>query len=261
MQTLRYCRPADAPVLLAGGLIRAYVLGPPEDERLIKMSDPTKAGREVYEFGLARMADEHLAAAFERILGDADDSNEDCPFDASFQVPMTAVAESPQLQKLLAITWDKEPRRQITYDWTIMAESLALNLDRDTNNTCLALAFEIVPTSQVLLFAADAQVGNWLSWQKLQWHFRENGIDRTVTGPELLARTMFYKVGHHGSHNATLREYGLEQMTSRDLIAFVPVDKAQAEKNRWHEMPFLPLINRLRGKTGGRVVMADSPSP
>ena len=27
---------------------------------------------------------------------------------------------------------------------------------------------------------------------------------------DLLHRTIFYKVGHHGSHNATLRERGLE---------------------------------------------------
>ena len=79
----------------------------------------------------------------------------------------------------------------------------------------------------------------------------------SVTGPELLQRTQFYKVGHHGSHNATLRALGLEQMTSEDLIAFVPVFKAQAVKNRWLEMPFEPLVKRLKEKTGGRLVFSD----
>lgn len=37
-----------------------------------------------------------------------------------------------------------------------------------------------------------------------------------VTAHELLARTVFYKVGHHGSHNATLRALGLELMTNED---------------------------------------------
>ena len=80
---------------------------------------------------------------------------------------------------------------------------------------------------------------------------------RTVTGPELLARTALYKVGHHGSHNGTLRDLGLEQMTSDELVAFLPVNKAQAELNKWHEMPFEPLVRRLSERSGGRVVQSD----
>jgi hypothetical protein len=82
-----------------------------------------------------------------------------------------------------------------------------------------------------------------------------------VTGPDLLAKTVFYKVGHHGSHNATLKEQGLEQMTSEDLVAFIPVCKAQAEKNRWMGMPFNPLVDRLMEKTGGRVLQSDAALP
>ena len=46
---------------------------------------------------------------------------------------------------------------------------------------------------------------------------------KTVTGPDLLKRAIFYKVGHHGSHNATLSEKGLEQM-ERLRVAMIPVD-------------------------------------
>lgn len=258
---VRYCRPADAPVMLAGGAVRAYVLGPPEDEGLIKRSAPSKAGREVYEISADLFMDEQLETAFERLSGVVGSDVENCPFETAFQVDMASSASlSPQLLELKAETWDKEPWRQIESDWTAMAESLALNLDQHTNNTCLVIAFEIVATGQVLLFAADAQVGNWLSWQDVKWTLNSELAKREqeVTGPDLLARTVFYKVGHHGSHNATLREFGLEQMTSKDLIAFVPVDKSQAEKNRWHEMPFKPLMSRLKEKTAGRVVRADT---
>lgn len=258
---VRYCRPADVPVMLAGGAVRTYVLGPPEDEGLIKRSAPSKAGREVYEIGADLLMDEQLGTAFERLSGAAGSDRENCPFETAFQVDMASSASlSPMLLALKAETWDKEPWRQIESDWTAMAESLALNLDQHTNNTCLVVAFEIVATGQVLLFAADAQVGNWLSWQDVQWKLDSEPSKKEleVTGPDLLARTVFYKVGHHGSHNATLRAFGLEQMTSKDLIAFVPVDKAQAEKNRWHEMPFEPLMVRLQEKTDGRVVRADA---
>ena len=80
---------------------------------------------------------------------------------------------------------------------------------------------------------------------------------RTVTGPQLLSRTVFYKVGHHGSHNATLRALGLEQMTSSELVAFVPVFKAHALKSGWKEMPFGPLVKRLGERSSGRLVFSD----
>jgi hypothetical protein len=90
------------------------------------------------------------------------------------------------------------------------ALDLALRLDRDTNNSSLALAIEL-ENGEVLLIAADAQVGNWLSWQELAF----DGSAGKLTGPDLLARTVLYKVGHHGSHNATLREHGLERCAAR----------------------------------------------
>ena len=90
----------------------------------------------------------------------------------------------------------------------------------------------------VLLFAADAQIGNWLSWQDLHWKLG----DRTVTGPDLLKRTVLYKVGHHGSHNATLREKGLELMQKLS-VALLPVDERLAKQKRWARIP-LPASSR-----------------
>src|SRR5260370_26402422 len=91
--------------------------------------------------------------------------------------------------------------RLIDSDWLGGWTVVALQLDTLTNNTSLVLAIEL-PDGDVLLFAADAQVGNWLSWQDLTWSVG----GRTVTGPQLLENTILYKVGHHGSHNATLKK-------------------------------------------------------
>lgn len=81
---------------------------------------------------------------------------------------------------------------------------------------------------------------------------REVGIE------DLLARTVLYKVGHHGSDNATLRERGLELMTHRDLVAMLPVEETVARDpaRRWN-MPFPSLLARLEEKTGRRIVRAD----
>lgn len=262
----RYCKPGNAPIALAGVPgVRAYVLGPPEDETLLRRSLPTKKGKEVYEFGGEFALDMSLAAAFERLADPAGQANgQDRPFDASFARRSAGApsAPSPRLDRLVAATWDNpgEEWRRIEEDWTAAVETLALNLDRHTNNTCLVVALELVRSGRVLLFAADAQVGNWLSWQDVRWQVSEHGGSRNVTGPELLERTVFYKVGHHGSHNATLRALGLEQMKSQELIAFVPVFKEQAVKSGWHALPFPPLVKRLREKTGGRLVLSDDQS-
>ena len=90
--------------------------------------------------------------------------------------------------------------RRIDDEWLYSAETLALKLNTGINNTSLVLAFELPKSKKVLFFAADAQRGNWVSWKDVTF---KDGAE-TVTAKDLLARTVLYKVGHHGSHNATL---------------------------------------------------------
>lgn len=59
--------------------------------------------------------------------------------------------------------------RRIDHDWLMSSGELVLQLDSKTNNTSLVLAFEFVDTQRVFLFAADAQVGKWVSWQETSW--------------------------------------------------------------------------------------------
>ncbi len=130
--------------------------------------------------------------------------------------------------------------RSIENDWLHNAGALALNLDSYTNNTSLVIAIELEDSDKVLLFPADAQIGNWLSWTeavddknpepRLKWQVTKKGKQETVTAGELLKRTVFYKVGHHASHNATARKHGLELMTSEELVAMITVDEAVAKK-------------------------------
>lgn len=79
------------------------------------------------------------------------------------------------------------------------APDIALQMDKYTNNTSLVLAFEF-ENRDVILFPGDAQVGSWDSWFQIK-----KPAFPDVT--ELLQRTVFYKVGHHGSHNATPERY------------------------------------------------------
>jgi len=250
---VRYCTPGDDPIEIAGTDVRVYVLGPPPDEKMIKKYNPSKREPETYGMDAMNI----FMNALQPTLSDVD---VDTPFDERFQIPLNMAQQMPFFQQRY---WGEDSDsieksqawRRIDGSWLDSSSSLALQLDSATNNTCLVLAFEL-GNGDVLLFAADAQVGNWLSWQDLKWKVNEN----EVTGPDLLSRTIFYKVGHHGSHNATLRELGLEAMKSLKL-AFVPVDHKMAVKKRWNQMPLNELMKRLNEITEDRVVRIDQDIP
>lgn len=128
--------------------------------------------------------------------------------------------------------------RRIDGDWT--AAAAEFQLDSATNNTSLVLAIECLASRKVLRFVADAQVGSWLSWVDLSWDFKDAP---TVTGHDLLKRVVFYKVGHHGSHNATLKAKGLELMRSDEFVASIPVNHKMALNKRWGKMPLPKLVD------------------
>ena len=62
------------------------------------------------------------------------------------------------------------------------------------------------------------------------------------------------------SHNATLKDKGLEQMENL-RVAMIPVDEKMAKKKRWNHMPLPELVKELTRKTNGAVVRADKPLP
>ena len=250
----RFCLPTDPPQRLGDTGAVAYVLGPPHDERAIKKFAPSKKTPETYGLDSANL---YLSAMTPALTGE--DSGQ--PFDAPFQIPLDAARQNAFFQDHY---WgeDRESEerdqswRAIDAAWLSSSSELALQLDSATNNTSLVIAIEL-DGGRVLLFAADAQVGNWLSWQDLEWQHPDGG---RITGPELLARTVFYKVGHHGSHNATLKEKGLETMKNLE-VAMVPVDREMAEKKGWGKIPLTELLERLEKITDGRVVRSDEKLP
>jgi len=252
-----YCRPTDAPMVLAGSNATFYVLGPPHDKKMLRKINPSARDKETY--GLA--IDEGLkmfSAGAGTAMAKTDAGR---PFDQQFEIPFVYAQTTPELQFFREHYWQPENTapdnwRRIDGDWLGGASQIALQLDSLTNNTSLVIAIELVPTGDVLLFVADAQVGSWLSWQQLSWP-----VDgKIVTGPDLLKRAIFYKVGHHGSHNATLQKQGLEQM-ERLRVAMIPVDHAMAVKKRWGKMPLDDLVDALKKQAKGVVLRVDEPKP
>lgn len=253
-KTVRYCFPTDAPVVLPGTGVRAYVLGPPRDEAAIRRFNPSSAHPETYG---VTSSDVFLAAMAPALR----DEGAGDPFDSILQIPIQYAGQLPFFQRHYfgedsnSTANPDQGWRRIDSAWLGGASELALQLDSATNNTSLVIALELAG-GEVLLFAADAQVGNWLSWQDLAW----TAGDRKVTGPDLLSRAVFYKVGHHGSHNATLKEKGLEEMTSL-RVAMIPVDHEMAVKKGWGAMPLDALVKRLNETAKDAVLRVDQPVP
>jgi len=274
--------PTEAPYPIPGANARIYFLGPPHDRKLIRKINPSTRSPETY--GLAMSGDGALPlgviATLKGVAEELGVNPEDAaPFHRRVTILCSSQKELEALPQELApllrpgeINPGNHVRdffvenyfrpdndwRRIDGDWLGSAAELALALQSYTNNTSLVMAVELgkVGEGDVLLFAADAQVGNWESWQNLQWE-----VDKVkVTGPDLLKRTIFYKVGHHGSHNATLRDNGLELMTALKT-AIIPVNHDEAVLKHWGKMPLEALTKALEQKVGNakRSIRTDEP--
>lgn len=238
-----YLHPSDPPIVPNGCDFRIFVLGPPHDEKAIKRYNPSKAHPETYELALDGSGVLPLG-----VIGALSGDGDVIPFAQSSRIPLSMSEGHRFFRKAY---WTGADWRRIDTDWLGNTDEFALMLQSATNNTSLVLAIELAD-GDVLLFAGDAQVGNWLSWEGLEW-----GADtQRRTGPGLLGRTIFYKVGHHGSHNATMKEKGLDLMTELKT-AIIPVDEEVAKKMRWGAMPLTSLVTALSTKTQKRTLRTD----
>jgi hypothetical protein len=177
------------------------------------------------------------------------------PFDTKWGLTLSEASGNNFFDTRYFSSAKENQGRRIDGDWLWMgAQRLALQMDSYTNNTCLVLAFELPKSRQILLFTADAQVGNWLSWHDQDYTTKDG---RKLSAADLLAKTTLYKVGHHGSHNATLKEKGLELMTHPDLVAMLPVEADGVTRLRYGQMPLKSLVTALGEKTEGRILRLD----
>lgn len=232
--------------------VKVYVLGPPTDYKQLKKMNP---GKTEAVHGLAELL--NLDASSTLMLDALTERNTDeknlsgFPFSKRFgkRAPVKKAAASAVDPEALYHSKENEWRR-IDHDWMSEMGSLALHMDTLTNNTSLVLAFELVESGKVLLFAGDAQIGNWNSWFDVEFD------DANVNAEELLKRTVFYKAGHHSSHNATLAK-GLDLMNEKELVIFIPVNQKVSDTQNFLMLK-APMMKGYNRKAKGRVVRSDT---
>jgi len=132
-------------------------------------------------------------------------------------------------------------------------------LDGTLNNQSLVVLFTC--KRKKLLFAGDAQWGNWAYWL---YGRGVKGKDPGIVerAREILGDIDFYKVGHHGSTNAT--PIPVVAAMSEKCVAMCSTETGYPSKKRTYgsipkktEVPRIALMEALEEKTGDKVVRSD----
>ncbi len=276
---VKYIRPHQKILSIPGTKdIRVFALGPPRNADKLKDVDPRTA-EQFHEGGLALASPgNYLAAA-----AAAQEGHGQPPFAKRYALCQDTVLSNAQFGSHFTAHYggkdtpptfspgageaevsDNAEWRRIDNEWLYSAERLALDMNSYTNNASLVLAFEIGKGGKVLLFAADAQRGNWVSWTSADW----TDGDKKVTARDLLSRTVLYKVGHHGSHNATLNGLMTDEHPNiawmaqddyaHEFIAMITAVRKWAEKQNGWDHPLKEIKDALIKKASGRVFQTDT---
>jgi beta-lactamase superfamily II metal-dependent hydrolase len=225
----RYYKAGDEPELpadLAAAGVRATILGPPIDPALISQ--------------MSSAAQEYVALASE-----ATATTIPLPFPARWRLERADAARvrarDGQLVELV---------RSVQPDAVLEA---ARRADNTLNNQSLVILFSVA--GRKLLFVGDAQWGSWESF--LYGGAAQVGATQLLPrSAEILSSLDFYKVGHHGSTNATpiaaveaLRK-GCAAMCSTEPGCYGSTSKGT-------EVPRGALLSALMARTDGRLVRSD----
>jgi len=190
--------------------VNVHVLGPSRARDVIRDMDPPKG------------------KSFLRMQGAVatPDGRPPAPFPNESQLPANPV---------LGTMWP-EDEAAIQRAGLLEDLAIAVALDKAVNGTSLMIILEIA--GSYFLFPGDAKWGTWVAaMQDPEWR-------------EMLSRVTFYKVGHHGSHNATPREF-VEDLMPEKISAMV----STRTRAIWPDIPRVPLLDGLTAK---HVVFARS---
>ena len=193
--------------------VTIHVLGPTRDKEVIRDMTPPKG--ESY----LRLRE----AAIDPATG-----KPPAPFRGQFET------SSPPA----GVSFTEAERRKIQDAAAFADLDAAVALDQAVNGTSLMIVLEFAGIH--LLFPGDAQWGTWAAAMK------------EPIWADILRSVRFYKVGHHGSENATPRKF-VEQ-----LLPDAPWAMASTiERPQWKNLPKPELLQALSGQKHALLARSD----
>jgi beta-lactamase superfamily II metal-dependent hydrolase len=196
--------------------LEVYVLGPSRDPDVLAEMDPPGAESFFRSWEIGATAPENVARPFhDRWCLDR------AAFGALYGLEPNAVP--------LNDAFPEASESKLAQIFEEPAMELAARIEQAVNSTSLILLFHF--GDEWLLFPGDAQWGSW------------KGILSNPNHARLLENLSFYKVGHHGSHNATPRSF-VERFMNEKVRAMLPYGTVA----KWPSIPRQGLLTRLKQK-------------
>jgi len=226
-----YYKAGDTPTLpkdLVDAGLQAQILGPPHDLDLIKQMNGKN--------------EEYLAANDPAVSAPIE------PFDRTLRIGGDNYPEGafqPYGRKAV--------EQALTEAQPDMLAAKARQADNTLNNQSLVVLFTF--NGKNLLFAGDAQWGNWENFL----YGGKIGTDHKTladSSRKILASLDFYKVGHHGSTNATPKD-ALDAMRE-GCVAMVSTEPGcYGSVKSGTEVPRGPLLEAIEEKTEHQLARSD----
>ncbi|MCA1397950.1 MBL fold metallo-hydrolase [Bradyrhizobium sp. BRP56] len=221
-----YYKAGDHPILpksLTDAGLSAQILGPPIDSKLI--SQMTKVNQQY--------------------LSDEIETNDEVvrPFPKAFYTDKNGYPSDA-----FRIYDDQTIIRLIDGAQPDLLAARAKSADNTLNNQSLVVLFSF--RGRHLLFAGDAQWGNWENFLYGGAYGTPGHTELTKNAKSILGKIDFYKVGHHGSANAT----------PKDAVAAMRlgcVGMCSTQIHAYNQVPREPLLDALRGRMEGQLARSD----
>lgn len=221
-----YYKAGDKPILpksLVDAGLSAQLLGPPIDPKLISQ--------------MTKKAQQYLAE-------ETDTGEEPVrPFARAFHTDQKGYPN-----EAFKIYDDQTIIRLIDGSQPDLLAARAKAADNTLNNQSLVVLFSF--RDKHLLFAGDAQWGNWENFLYGGAYGTPGHTELTGEAKLILGKIDFYKVGHHGSANAT----------PKDAVAAMRlgcVGMCSTQIHAYNQVPREPLLEALRGRMDGQLARSD----
>ncbi len=225
-----FYKAGDTPTLpkdLVDAGLTAQILGPPHDLTLVAQ--------------MSGKNEEYLAANDPAVAAPVE------PFDAVFRI------DGDQYPQEAFHYGREEVERAVGDAQPDVLAAKARQADNTLNNQSLVVLFTF--NGKHLLFAGDAQWGNWENFL----YGGKIGTDRTTltdASKAILASLDFYKVGHHGSTNATPKD-ALNAMREGCVAMVSTQPGCYGKEASGTEVPRIPLLAAIETKTDHRLARSD----